>query len=93
MQASRAFRGKLADGTAFEQWPVLAFAEGDIMFMEKLMMVLSHSAYGACAKCSLVGEYVGGAVRCALQLESTASCDSNMCMFSSSFIATLQATA
>lgn len=35
------------------------------MIMEKLAMVMSHSAYSACSRCSLRGEYRGGAVRSA----------------------------
>ena len=60
---SRPFEMHLVSGETLLHKPVLACTQGDIMIMEKLMMVLSHSAYSACAKCSTRGEYLGRAVR------------------------------
>lgn len=47
-----------------EHWPVLPCVEGDMPMMEKFMRVSAHSAYSACSRCSLHGEYIAGAVRC-----------------------------
>jgi len=45
-------------------WPVLAFMEGDLMMMYKLMLTLPHSAAKACPRCTHTGTFLGGAMRC-----------------------------
>lgn len=51
--------------TRIRHWPVLAFLEGDLMLMYKLMMTLTHSATRGCPRCAVSGEFLGGGMRCA----------------------------
>lgn len=44
-------------------WPVLAFLEGDLQMMYKLMLTVPHSAIHGCPRCAVSGQHLGGAVR------------------------------
>lgn len=46
-----------------QHWPVLAFVEGDLMMMYKLMLTLPHSAVEACPRCALQGKSIKNAMR------------------------------
>lgn len=45
-------------------WPILAFVEGDLMMMYKLMLTLPHSAKEACPRCAIQGKSIRNAMRC-----------------------------